>query len=146
MQTVKSKVIGNIILAFLVLSILLLFMVGIKRCTPKWNKDRKFMSNEIVPGLYYEKYYVGLFDLDKFAIYLTDSLNFRTFIGIIGNKEALDFRIKEDTLTLRKWTWRISEITVNNGKMGENVRKDNDKLLWRKKYSLNTLRKGGVFE
>lgn len=116
------------------------------------------MSNEIVPGLYYEKYYVGLFDLDKFAIYLTDSLNFRTFIGIIGNKEALDFRIKEDTLTLRKWTWRISEITVkealilipedtvNNGKMGENVRKDNDKLLWRKKYSLNTLRKGGVFE
>lgn len=64
--------------------LLLLFMVFISGCSNKYSKENYISTYNIGNGLYKETFQVysgGVFAGNSYSYYLTDSINFRIYIG-----------------------------------------------------------------
>jgi hypothetical protein len=90
-------------------------------------------------GLYLKCYMVfggGAGSTDVNAIYLTDNKNFRLFLGVFDEYyDAVDVQCNGDQIIATKKTLN-----------GTNIKSTNWKCIWKKTFSLKSLKAGHAFE
>ena len=91
-----KKVIGIIIV------LNLLFFLG---CDNKKSKKKFFASNSVCYNLTREIYIVsawGALSAETYSDYLTDSINFRVFVGTSDERSNFEYRCKNDSVYVIK--------------------------------------------
>lgn len=114
--------------------VILFFCIVILSCDNHKNKVNHTSTKSICNNLYVERYlpYIGgVFDGNTRSCYVTDSVNFRKFIGTYDDKERFRFSFDQDTIYAHKITYR-------NWANGDTIE------IY--KYSLKDLKKEGIME
>jgi hypothetical protein len=128
MQNMK-KITSNII-------VLLILLYGIKSCHHYvfFGKKNPLKTHEIGDKLFeerFESFSGGVLMDNTYTYYLTDSINFRKYIGSCDDKEFFRCNVKGDSLVVLKTSWRNSNY---------------EKPIETTYFSINKLKKDGDFE
>jgi hypothetical protein len=128
MQTMK-KIISNLI-------ILLILLYGIKSCHHYvfFGKKELLRAKLIDNNVFEEKFKSfsgGVLMSNTYTYYVTDSSNFRKYLGACDDKEFFRCHIKGDTIVVVKTSWRNS-----------NYEKPIETTI----FSIKNLKKEGNFE
>jgi hypothetical protein len=109
-----------------------LFFLG---CSNKKSKKKFFVSNIVCNNLTREKYVVGAWgalSAETYSDYLTDSINFRVYIGSHGDDENFEYDCANDSI----YVIRLSVRGVEKAKVVDTL----------KVYSLSELKRKKIFE
>jgi hypothetical protein len=103
-------------------------------CANKKSKKHFFASSKECGGLFREKYLIGSWgalSADTYSDYITDSINFRVFVGIHGDDENFEYECKNDSLIII----RLSTISVEQAKVIDTLKTYSvDRLKFEKKF------------
>lgn len=112
--------------------ILFYFLLG---CNDDRNKENYISTTKVCPNLFVESYRIfgsGAYGGDRVTDYLTDSFNFRIYIGTYDNgNEAYTYECKNNTIYIYKVSGR---------------RENKNKIVLNKNYNLLELKKKKSFE
>lgn len=93
---------------FLIKTILLIALVLIiTSCSNQRSKNHFFAKGKVCNNLTKEVYIVGSWgalSADTYADYLTDSINFRVFVGTHGDDEDFGYTCKRDTVFVIRYS------------------------------------------
>jgi hypothetical protein len=109
-----------------------LFFLG---CSNNRSKKKFFVSGVVCKNLTVEKYIVGSWgalSAETYSDYLTDSINFRVFVGIHGDENNFAYACTNDSV----YVIRLSQIGVEKAKVVDTL----------KVYSLSELKRKKIFE
>lgn len=85
-----------------------LFMILLMSCSSKFSKENHDSTSMINDSLYIEVYLVykgGVFSSNSYSYYVTDSLNFRTYLyTITQDSDGLDVELRNNILFVYKIT------------------------------------------
>ncbi len=104
-------------------------------CSNNRSKKKFFVSGVVCNNLIVEKYIVGSWgalSADSYSDYLTDSVNFRVYIGTYSDKENFAYDCTNDLV----YIIRLSQIGVEKAKVVDTL----------KVYSLSELKRKKLFE
>jgi len=113
------------------IAILLVLLLG---CVDKKSKQKLFAKTSICNRLWREKFRVfsgGAYSAELYSDYITDSTNFRIYIGSHDEHSSFDYQCIGDTVVVLKFT--------HNENKGRTVSKKST-------FSLSKLRKEHKFE
>jgi hypothetical protein len=129
---ITQNTFSNMIRTFIIIISIISF-VG---CSSERNKNRHFSTTEICNKIYVERYIIfssGAYGGDVHAKYLTDSINFRVYIGT------------EDTETENLFTLcKGDSLIVEKSFMSKGI--NSSKIISSKLYSKKVLVKEGKFD
>jgi hypothetical protein len=83
------------------------FLILIVGCVNKKNKDKLFAKTLICNQLWREKFRVfsgGAYSAELYSDYITDSTNFRIYIGSHDEYSSFDYQCNGDVVTVRKFS------------------------------------------
>ena len=104
-------------------------------CNNNRSKKRFFVSGVVCNNLIVEKYIVGSWgalSAETYSDYLTDSLNFRLYVGIHGDEDNFEYACANDSI----YIIRLSQRGVEKAKIVDTL----------EVYSLNELKRKKIFE
>jgi hypothetical protein len=87
-------------------SIILLFLILNSGCIDKKSKKKLFGRNSVCHNVWREKYTVfsgGAYSAELYSDYITDSVNFRVYIGSHDEYSGFEYTCNGDTLFVRKF-------------------------------------------
>lgn len=116
----------------ILITLFFLFFLG---CSSNRSKKKFFISGLISKNLTVEKYIVGSWgalSAETYSVYLTDSINFRVFVGIHGNEDNFTYTCIKDCV----YVIRLSQIGVEKAKVIDTL----------KVYRLSELKRKKIFE
>jgi hypothetical protein len=88
--------------AIIILSVLIL-IIG---CVDKKSKQKLFATKSVCNNIWREKYRVfsgGAFSAELYSDYITDSVNFRFYVGSHDEYAGFEYKCNGDTLFVRKF-------------------------------------------
>jgi hypothetical protein len=102
-------------------------------CSVRGDKSKLFGTAEVCNGLYREKFVVfsgGAYSAELYSDYLTDSTNFRVYVGQHDESQKYIYDCRGDSVYVRK-------IDMSEAKA---------KTIESKSFDINVLKKQGIFQ
>ena len=89
--------------------LIFLFVSQVFGCINEKSKKNFFGKNPVCNGLYREKFSVfsgGAWSAELYSDYLTDSVNFRIYIGTHDEREGISYECNGDAIIATKFTFK----------------------------------------
>lgn len=91
------------------------FICLVYGCINKKSKKKLFSTKSVCNGLWREKFTVfsgGAHSAELYSDYLTDSVNFRAYIGTHDEHENFEYKCNGDSILVQKFTFKDSNVST----------------------------------